>query len=184
MKEYFNSILRYTAYLFAAIGITMLIGGGLIIVLIFIFNGLVEEGNWASNLTTVISRLFHAILPIAVLYIAMHRIGYKRNTTYEENPNFVKELLIPIIISSLIFIIVDISMKFSLSQSTFNISSILLRIFADVRTLTQEDIFEDYYSLLLLSTFLQSILQVFFMILGFYNGYKKRKKDRQEIISI
>ena len=83
MKEYFNSTLLYTVYIFAAAGITMLIGGGVTLILIFTLSGAAEPGNFISGLINTIPVLVAITLPFAVVYIAMHRISYKRNTTYE-----------------------------------------------------------------------------------------------------
>ena len=179
MKKHFTSTLLFTAYLFASTGIALLVGtgGGLLLFLIV--------GERGGNLITVITKLCFIALPCIILYIAMHRIGYKSNYTYEEKSVNVKASLITIIISIFIFTMVDIAMEFPLSNS-FN--SIILYVFTDVNEmnlgeLLMDHLLENYYPLLILSTFLQSIIQSFFMIFGFYMGYKKREKDRQETMA-
>jgi len=133
-----------------------------------------------ETLVDVLNSLFNIFrdifFPCIILYIAMRRVGYKRNTTYEGKP--VKELLIPLIISILIFRIVDLAMDFYLSGG---IAVRLINITVDINNLTSEELRENYYLYFILSAVLQSILFGVFMILGFYKGYIKREKDRHEI---
>ena len=183
MKEYLNSTLLYTVYIFAATGITMLAGGGVSLILIFVFSGAAEPGNFVSGLINTVPVLLYIALPFAVLCIAMHRIGYKRNTTYEEKPD-VKKLLIPVTISSLIFIMLNTATGFRLTNSFDTAMVHLFNI--DVSGMNAGEfygkyLFENHSSLLMVSVFLQITLYTSFMVLGFYMGYKKRKKDRKEI---
>ncbi|MCL1858732.1 MAG: hypothetical protein FWF92_05810 [Oscillospiraceae bacterium] len=133
------------------------------------------------QINIVIYSIFYFFI-LYIFYIIMYMSGYKRNNIYEEKP--MKELLITISISSLLFAIITIIF---MSAYPIYIASLLHMfrtgvVFENLR----EDPFPEYYDdiynyLRIVTAFLQSILFGFSMILGFYKGYKKRKKDREEI---
>ena len=133
----------------------------------------------------MILNLFFIVLPFIVLFIVMRRFGYKSNNTYERKPK--KELFVPMLISLFIFITADmLLMDFWLSG---NIRGILLRIFTNVYEMNlgmhmMEYLFENHYSILVISTFLQSLIQAVVMILGFNKGYKKREADRTKMMTV
>ena len=174
MGKYIKSILLYIAYFIFSYFVFFIVQFFLPqFIRIFSFDGI---------LYILLLVLFNYAIMFLYFYIIMYRHGYKRNNTYEEKP--MKELLITITISSLLFAIITIIF---MSAYPIYIASLLHMlhtgvVFENLR----EDPFPNYYDdiynyLRVVTAFLQSILFGFGMILGFYNGFKKRKKDREKI---
>ena len=190
MKKYFTSILLFTAYLFAAGAISAVVYNVGIIILV-----LVPFLDW-ENVDAIFKSLYSIlIVPISsyiVLYIAMRRVGYKENTMYEGNP--AKKLFISVIIANLLIKVIGsiVNIVFNNAYRTQSWIATLfiyitadrddLKTFGSIEMLLEEHLLNNY-SLFVVSDVLKSILSVLIMIFGFYMGYKKCEKDRQETMA-
>ena len=115
-------------------------------------------------------------------------LAFKKVLGSEENKDilagFIKKLLIPIITSIILFAVINIAVKFFFSKPLAIILSAFFTEYNDWGVGGIEKyLFENHYFLFPLSAILQSILLGVFMILGYNSGYKKREKERQELIS-
>ena len=174
MKEYFKSTLLYMVFIFVAIGLASVVA---VVLWAVIFMNTSSE-----KIRDISGELIRTAISFVVIYIAMCRNGYASNKTHEKKP--IKELLIPIIISTILLMVLNIATSFFFSNTcgfTFTLAA-----FTDFNMWGEgslDYLFENYYFLLLLSAILQSITYAFFMFLGFAHGNKKREKERMEIIS-
>ena len=137
----------------------------------------------AEKTRGVSTELFRNAFSCIFIYTAMRRNGYADNKSYEKIS--VKKLLIPIIISIMLLMIINIATNFLLSNTfgfTFTLAA-FLPDFNDWGLGTSEALFENHYFLFPLSALLQSITYAFFMVWGFMRGYKKREKVRKQMIS-
>ena len=101
-----------------------------------------------------------AIVVSILLYITMSRTGYKENVIYEKKT--MKKLLIPITISIILFgLIITAVNIFTYDSNTADNELV------DV----------------LISAYINFIPYPFVMFFGIIKGYKKREKERQELIS-
>jgi len=112
----------------------------------------------------------------------MRRNGF--NNKSNNNKPMIK-LLIPIIITIFLFSIINILTNFFFSGMS-GTPSLLAAFLTDFNDWSMDNaaeyLIENYYFLFPLSVLFQSLLYVFFMILGFNKGYKKREKERQELL--
>ena len=179
MKKYFKPVLLCMICIFVAIGLASVIA---VVPTAVIFMNSSSAEIRDVQIRDVSSELIRTAISFIVIYIAMRRNGYSSNKVYEKKS--VKELLIPIIISIIFLMILNIATNFFFANTcgfTFALAA-----FTDFNMWgagSLEDIFENYYFLLPLSAILQSITYAFFMFLGFMHGYKKREKARKEIAS-
>lgn len=175
MKEYIKSALLCMVCIFASIALASVIAVAPMTVIFM--------NTSSAKIRDVSSELIRTAISYIVIYITMRRNGYTYNKAYEKKS--IKELLIPIIISIILLMIINIATNFFLSNTcgfTFTLAAFLTD-FNMWGSGSLEYLFENYYFLLPLSAILQSITYAFFMVLGFMHGYKKREKDREKITS-
>ena len=177
MKKYFTPVLLCMICIFVAIGLASVIAVAP--------TAVVFMNTSSAKIRDVSSELIRTAISFVVIYIAMRRNGYGSNKAYEKKS--IKELLIPIIISVILLMILNIATNFFFANTCgFTFTLVAFFTNADFNMWgsgSLEYIFENYYFILLLSAILQSITYAFFMFLGFVHGYKKREKARKEITS-
>jgi len=111
-----------------------------------------------STIRELLASFSRTAVVCVFLFITMHRNGYSGNKSYEKEP--VIKLIIPIIIS------------------------VLLLPTLSILYYTLIDFYEDSSALSeFLQTWLRSIPHTIFMIVGYHIGYKKREKDRKEMMN-
>jgi O-antigen/teichoic acid export membrane protein len=105
--------------------------------------------------------MFSLIIVVSIfLYISMYRTGYRGNVTYEKRT--MKKLLIPLIISVALLVIIITAMN----------------IFNYNPNETDNELVD-----VLISAYINIIPLPFVMFFGIIKGYKKREKERQELMS-
>ena len=174
MKEYFKSTLLCLVCIFIALVLTILVATGSRLVIMIAMS--------TGQTRTLLDNGIFIIILCVFTYITMRTNAKKIKNTYEKQ--FIKKLIIPIITSILLFAIINIAVSFFFSKP---LSIILTAFFTDYNDWglggIEEYLFENHYFLFPLSTILQSILFGVFMILGYNSGYKRREKERQELMS-
>ena len=170
--KYIKTSLLYTVYLFAS----SLIGFAVMWVVSLIINS-VWSNPFVRDLLYILGMV---ICSGIVLYVVMYRNGYKDNNGYDKI--LWKKIYITIIISLIIALILNIVLFFSFIFDMRGPTSVTLAL------LFQSGDFDPIngvisYPLVLLSYILMLISCVPFMAGGYYSGYKKRGKDRDEIKS-
>jgi hypothetical protein len=120
------------------------------------------------------------IILCVLTYITARKNAHRNKDNYEKQ--FIKKLLIPMVISVLLVAIINVALNFFFSTSlAITLSAFLTDSnYWDIGI--EEYLLENHYFLFPLSTLLQSILFAFFMILGYNSGCKKREKDRAAIM--
>ena len=153
MKEYFKTSLLYMVNFTASWFIGVLIHS-------FTLQLVINIAMSPGTIRNLINKLSLIIVVSIFLYITMSKTGYKRNVIYEQKT--IKNLLIPIIISIILFVIIV----------TAN------NIFVYNHKKTDFDLVDG-----LISTYINLIPYPFIMFLGIIRGYKKREKERQKLMS-
>ena len=174
MKEYIKSTLGFIACIFIALVSTILVATGSRLVIMLAMS--------TGQTRTLLDNGIFIIILCIFTYITMRTNAQKNKNNYEKQ--FIKKIFIPIITSILLFAIINVAVNFFFSKP---LAIILTAVFTDYNDWglggIEEYIFENHYFLFPLSNILQSILFGIFMILGYNSGYKKREKERQELIS-
>ena len=176
MKEYLKSTLLCVVCIYSSIALASLAAVIPMIIISVNTSSVKIRGLSTALIRTAVSYVF--------LYMTMRRNGYTYNKTYEKKS--VKKLLIPIIISIILFTIINIAMNYIFSNTIFGFTFILAEFLTDFDSWSMdapEILFENYYFLFPLSAAVQSITYSFFMVLGFIHGYKKRGKERKEVVN-
>jgi hypothetical protein len=175
MKEYLKSTLLCLVCIFVSIALAS-VAAVIPMIVIFVNTSSLEiKGLSTAFIRTAASYIF--------IYITMSRNGYSYNKNYEKKS--IKDLLIPIINSIILFTIINIAINFVFSNTVFGFTFILAKFLTDFNhwDLGSEYLFDFLYFLFPLSAMMLSITFAFFMFLGFVHGYKKREKVRKEITS-
>jgi len=173
MKEYLKSTLGFLVCIFIALILTILVATGTRLVITIAMS--------TGKTRTLFDNGIFIIILCVFTYITMQKNAHKNKNTYEKQ--FIKKLLIPIITSILLFAIINIAVNFFFSKPLAIILTAILTDYNQWGTGIEDYLFENHYFLFPLSTILQSILFGIFMILGYNSGYKKREKERKELMS-
>jgi len=137
-----------------------------------LLNNLIESATSEGTIRNILQTLVQTVVCCLLLYIIMFRSGHKGNITAFTGKTTLKDMIIPITISVLLFQIL-----------------LLLNRIDFIMTLPQEHYLyidrnkQEVFISLLPRFLLQSILYLISMILGYRNGYKKFDKERLEMLS-
>jgi len=173
IKQYFAYALIFMLCIYASIFV-----GSVVATAPFIITDVIP----VPGITRILNELILTVLTCLFIFIVMHRIGYKGNIAREEKP--IKEFLILVIISVVLFTAINALLSFRFSSSLAVTLSVYLTDHDFWGIGIEAYLLENHYFLFPLAAALQSILYTIFMILGFNKGYKKRETDRAQMMAV
>jgi hypothetical protein len=160
MREYIISTLVYMGCFLVS-----MVLGGLVAIIFAIGIRFLPDGTISSFLSLSI----HPVMASVFLYIIMRIYGYKGNITYEKKS--VMKILIPIIISVLVLVTIWLIMAYTPYNP-----------YAPEGYPVEED-FSSYLLRISPQWIPQIILFILSMFFGYNSGYKKREKERRQLMS-
>ena len=162
MGKFIESMLWCIGYFFIS---SILVGSFIFGLFNVAIEAVIPEG---TAIRYLLQKIIETAVICAILYITLHRSGHKGNITAFSGKTTVKYMLIPVIISVILF------------QILFLAQEISFRINLPSASQSRPEIF-----LSLLPQFvLQSAVYIIIMIFGYKKGYKKFDGERTEMLSV